>query len=85
MSNQVYIILFNLVILLYSYGCGRPDNKDDVHINRKALVQRHIPTLSSADSLSPFTVGNGEFAFTVDITGLQTFPDFYENGIPLGT
>ncbi len=46
---------------------------------------RHIPTLDSADSLSPFTVGNGEFAYTADITGLQTFPGAYENGIPLCT
>jgi hypothetical protein len=30
-------------------------------------------------------VGNGGFAFTVDITGLQTFPDSYVRGIPLGT
>ncbi|MGY8916173.1 MAG: hypothetical protein ACKVJF_13970, partial [Flavobacteriales bacterium] len=28
---------------------------------------------------------NGNFAFTTDVTGLQTFPDFYEKGIPLGT
>ncbi len=54
-------------------------------IDRKALVTRHFPSVLKPDSLSPFTVGNGEFAFTVDITGLQTFPDYYKNGIPLGT
>jgi hypothetical protein len=37
------------------------------------------------DPLSPLTVGNGEFAFTADVTGLQTFPDYYRNGIPLST
>ena len=26
------------------------------------------------DSLSSLSVGNGEFAYTVDATGLQTFP-----------
>ncbi|HSW51274.1 MAG TPA: hypothetical protein VLH09_13910, partial [Bryobacteraceae bacterium] len=30
-------------------------------------------------------VGNGEFAFTADLTGLQTFPETYEQGIPLCT
>lgn len=85
MINQLYIILFNVVILLYSCGYNGPDKKGNGHINRKALVQRHIPTLTKADSLSPFTVGNGEFAYTVDITGLQTYAGFYENGIPLGT
>lgn len=56
-----------------------------VHIDRYALVHRHIPSLIKADTLSAFTVGNGEFAYTVDITGLQTFAQSYENGIPLGT
>ena len=54
-------------------------------IDRKSLVSRHCPSVSKADSLSPFTVGNGEFAFTADVTGLQTFPGYYKNGIPLGT
>ncbi len=54
-------------------------------IDRKALVSRHSPFVTEPDSLSPFTVGNGEFAFTADITGLQTFPDYYKNGISLGT
>jgi len=53
--------------------------------DRQALVRRHIPSVNQPDRLSPFSVGNGEFAFTVDFTGLQTFPEFYETGIPLGT
>jgi len=31
------------------------------------------------------SVGNGEFAFTVDVTGLQTFPEAFTHTIPLGT
>jgi len=54
-------------------------------MQRKALVGRHFPLITEADPLSPLTVGNGEFAFTVDVTGLQTFPDFYASGIPLCT
>ena len=54
-------------------------------INRKQLVNRHNVTVIQIDSLSSLSVGNGKFAFTVDATGLQTFPDTYKNGIPLGT
>ncbi|MBA4853578.1 hypothetical protein H1R81_24510 [Emticicia sp. BO119] len=54
-------------------------------IDRQALVNRHKVIVKSLDTLSSLTVGNGSFAFTVDATGLQTFPDYYANGIPLGT
>jgi protein-glucosylgalactosylhydroxylysine glucosidase len=47
-------------------------------IDRAALVARYNPTLSKLDPLSPFSLGNGEFAFTSDITGLQTFPEAYQ-------
>ena len=54
-------------------------------IDRAALVKRHNPTLRKLDPLSPLSLGNGEFAFTADITGLQTFPRAYENAMPLCT
>ncbi len=54
-------------------------------INRQQLVQRHTIKISEIDSLSSLSVGNGKFAFTVDATGLQTFPKKYEKGISLGT
>jgi hypothetical protein len=52
-------------------------------IDRAALVKRHSPVLRKLDPLSPLSLGNGEFAFTADITGLQTFPREYEHGMPL--
>lgn len=52
-------------------------------IDRKALVRRHNPVVNKIDPNSPLSIGNGEFAFTVDITGLQTFEDQYI--LPLGT
>jgi hypothetical protein len=55
------------------------------HIGRRALVQRHNPVLTSLDPQSPLSVGNGEFAFTADVTGLQTFPEVYERKMPLCT
>jgi len=54
-------------------------------IDRHALVTRHNVELTRFDPESPLSVGNGEFAFTVDVTGLQTFPDAYDQTIPLGT
>ncbi|WEK20157.1 MAG: hypothetical protein P0Y49_03210 [Candidatus Pedobacter colombiensis] len=54
-------------------------------INRQALVQRHKVLVNKIDPLSSLSVGNGKFAFTVDATGLQTFPDAYAKGVPLGT
>ncbi len=54
-------------------------------IDRFALVTRHNVTLTKPDPLTPLSVGNGEFAFTADITGLQTFPAYHEKGMPLGT
>lgn len=54
-------------------------------IDRFSLVNRHNIEVTKIDSLNSLSVGNGKFAFTVDITGLQTFPDYYSKGIPLGT
>lgn len=54
-------------------------------IDRLALVTRNNPQVNTMDSLASLSVGNGEFAFTTDATGLQTFPDFYKRGVPLGT
>ena len=55
-------------------------------IDRKQLVSRHNPSLHSVDVQSPFTVGNGEFAFSADVTGMQTlFPLYEEHYVPLCT
>lgn len=75
-NTSCFILLFSLLF----FSC-RTGNK----IDREALVKRHIPVILKADSLNPFTVGNGEFAFTTDFTGLQTFTEYYEKTIPLCT
>ncbi|HVM62824.1 MAG TPA: glycoside hydrolase family 65 [Verrucomicrobiae bacterium] len=54
-------------------------------IDRHALVTRHNPVLRQFDAESPLSVGNGEFAFTADVTGLQTFAEAFDNTTPLGT
>ncbi|WP_018932155.1 hypothetical protein [Gracilibacillus lacisalsi] len=52
-------------------------------MNRKTVVQKHNPSIHQIEPLSPLSLGNSEFGFSVDFTGLQTFPQLYET--PLGT
>ena len=53
-------------------------------IDRHALVTRHNPIVRKVDPDVPLTVGNGNFAFGCDITGMQTFAEFHHrNGIPV--
>jgi hypothetical protein len=54
-------------------------------IDRYALVTRHDVVLTNFDANNPLSVGNGGFCFTVDATGLQTFPAAFETTTPLGT
>ena len=66
-------------------GLGAAQPAARAPIDRHALVTRHNVELRRFDPESPLSVGNGEFAFTVDVTGLQTFPEAFENTTPLGT
>ena len=52
-------------------------------IDRQAVVTRNNPVITEADPLASLSVGNGHFATTVDITGLQSFPFEYGAGVPL--
>lgn len=54
-------------------------------IDRCKVVRRHNVELRTFDPHNPVSVGNGEFAFTGDVTGLQTFSDYFEQTIPLCT
>lgn len=70
--------LLLLAVLLALTACN-------VKIDRPALVARNSPHITAPDPLASLTVGNGRFAFTADVTGLQTFPERYGRGVPLGT
>jgi len=63
-------------------------------IDRRNLVSRHDVHHREVHREAPLSVGNGEFAVTLDVTGLQTFADDYERDagrreetatMPLGT
>ncbi len=71
------IILFLSILALLCSCNGK--------IDRAALVARNNPHVTALDPLASLSVGNGRFAFTADVTGLQTFPERYSAGVPLGT
>ncbi|HPE74942.1 MAG TPA: hypothetical protein PLC80_02585 [Draconibacterium sp.] len=79
---------FNAVILIFLmasvFSCKTRIKKPE-KIDRFSLVTRHNVISNEFDSLSSLSIGNGKFAFTVDATGLQTFPELYKNGVCLGT
>src|SRR5215813_4080785 len=77
MRPRIFFSLFGLFLFLQD-TMAQP-------INRKNLVERHTIVNTKFDTLSSLTVGNGKFAFTVDATGLQSFPGYYAKGVPLGT
>lgn len=76
MMNMKQLLI--LVVFAFSVVC-------QAKIDRQQVLSRNNPHVTRIDSLASLSVGNGHFAFTVDATGLQTFPDAYRNGVPLGT
>lgn len=79
--NIVTVATIFFVATAIVSGCNDKNGK----IDRYALVDRNNPHVTSMDTLASLTVGNGGFAFTADVTGLQTFPEIYSAGVPLGT
>jgi hypothetical protein len=77
--------IFVILIIFLAFSCSQKNNFDSGQIDRFALVSRHNVNVDAFDSLNSLSVGNGSFAFTVDATGLQTFPEVYKNGVCLGT
>ena len=67
---RLALVRFSLGVMLLA-ASGAAAEK----IDRHALVTRHNPHLTAIDPWAPFSVGNGEFCFTADVTGLQTFYD----------
>lgn len=74
--------LFILSIFLVFSACKTEKAEK---IDRNALVERNNPHVKEIEELSSLSVGNGNFAYTVDATGMQTFPEAYAAGVPLGT
>jgi len=75
--------LVTFSLLLASAGLAAAAG-DEAPIDRHALVTRHNITVHAPDPMGAMAVGNGSFAFNFDITGLQTFPEYYEKTMPVG-
>ncbi|KAJ3731470.1 Six-hairpin glycosidase-like protein [Lentinula guzmanii] len=45
-------------------------------IDRHALVSKYTPSRNASNPSTPMQIGNGNFAFGADVTGLQTFLPF---------
>ena len=73
-------IIFIMSVSLLAAACGGQGE-----IDRHALVTRNNPHVTEVNPLHSLNLGNGEFAVTLDATGLQTFPEFYSKGLSLGT
>lgn len=80
LCGSKYYLLF---IALAFVGCQAAKKAEK--IDRLALLTRNNVVVEQADTLASLSVGNGNFAFTTDITGLQTFYKEYELGVTLGT
>jgi protein-glucosylgalactosylhydroxylysine glucosidase len=78
--RMIFDSLFVIVFIILTTSCN-----NNSKIDRFSLVNRHNIQNSVIDNLNSLSVGNGDIAFTVDITGMQTFPEFYSKGISLGT
>ena len=78
--SVVYFLLF------ISFGSSNFSLAQNQPIDRFELVNRHNVVIREVDPLAPLSVGNGDFAFTADVTGMQSLEDYYyQNGIPLET
>ena len=81
MKRMLFLCLVLSVCLFFS-SCESGKNAP---IDREQVVQRNHPKNTEFNELASLSVGNGEFAYTVDVTGLQTYPESYSAGVPLGT
>lgn len=85
-SVSILRATFVTVAALFAHGAFESRSVAAEPIDRHALVTRHNVTVNDVSPESPLSVGNGDFAFTVDVTGLQTFETLYhDKGIPLET
>lgn len=85
-SRTWQLLCLLAVFFLSSCSSGTSSSKDEEgKINREELVNRNNPNVKEFDELSSLSVGNGNFAYTVDATGMQTYPELYAAGVPLGT
>lgn len=85
MNHDKYFLLTACLLTATTVHASAAGNATAAPIDRPALVARCNPHVTELNPLYALTLGNGRFAFTADGTGLQTFPEYYEDGLTLGT
>ena len=84
MKKLFFILLFlPQVAFCQIDGYTGASEQSTEKIDRKAVLKRNNPKVTAVDTLASLSVGNGRFATTVDVTGMQSFPEVYKNGVPL--
>jgi hypothetical protein len=73
------LIAFAVVCMGVAVSAQQP-----ARIDRQALVMRHNIVVHTIDPYGAMAVGNGNFAFNFDVTGLQSFPEYYARTMPIG-
>lgn len=68
------LILSLLVLALF--GANVRLGEAMLAIDRRSIVAEYNPSRNASSPTTPMQVGNGNFAFGADVTGLQTFEPF---------
>lgn len=78
-AKTVPCLIALVALLLFAPAVAAP-------IDREAVVTRHNVRNTALNAESALTIGNGDFALTLDVTGLQGLERIYhDNGLPLET
>jgi len=84
LTPRVLVVGLLAVFVWPDPGLAQAISAADGPIDRQALVSRHNIVVHDIDPMGAMAVGNGKFAFNFDVTGLQSFPEYYEKTMPLG-
>ncbi len=87
-SLTTLVLSLMLFFALFQTACKneKSSSNDNEPIDRFDLVNRHNVELHEIDAMAVMSVGNGDFAYNADVTGMQSLENYYyDNGIPLET
>ena len=92
MNRLEFVRLLLLMFLLVWRAAGAPASFPPARpIDRQGVVSRHNVKLTQVNPRMVLQVGNGDFAFSADVTGLQTFGGYtlsnwgwHEEPLPVG-
>lgn len=86
MTSHLRRLLRGAFVFLPALAAALPSVRAAEPIDRRAVVGRHDVHNTRLDAEATLTLGNGDFALSVDVTGLQTLERiYYDNGLPLET